>query len=458
MTEKTEGCVLIVDDNPAVIRSLHLFLKHKFTCLITESDPEQIPSRLRKINPDVILLDMNFTAGESSGKEGLKWLKRIVSTDPDVSVVFITAYGGIDLAVRAVREGAIDFILKPWDNQKLLSTLQTALSLRKSKQRIRDLSMKQAALASDIDREFQYMAGSSVCMQKVSNAIRKVARTDANVLITGENGTGKELVAREIHRNSSRAEEVFLSIDLSTLSETLFESELFGHVKGAFTDAREDRIGKFLAASGGTLLLDEIGNLSLPLQAKLLTVIQNREIVPVGSNSPLPINIRLLCATNKNLAHMLSNELFRSDLYFRINTIQIEVPPLRDREEDIIDMSMHFLQVFSQKYNKPSLRFTSSAIDALRTYEWPGNVRELKHTIEKAVILSESDILDVELLNLYHKEGPLPDPLNNLSLEDYEKEIIARILRKHSGNISHTAGELKIGRQTLYRKIEKYGL
>jgi DNA-binding NtrC family response regulator len=295
-------------------------------------------------------------------------------------------------------------------------------------------------------------------MQKVSNAIRKVARTDVNVLITGENGTGKELVAREIHRNSSRAEEVFLSIDLSTLSETLFESELFGHVKGAFTDAREDRIGKFLAASGGTLMLDEIGNLSLPLQAKLLTVIQNREIVPVGSNSPLPINIRLLCATNKNLDRMLSNELFRSDLYFRINTIQIEVPPLREREEDIIDMSMHFLQVFSQKYNKPSLRFTSSAIDALRIYEWPGNVRELKHTIEKAVILSESDILDVELLNLYHKEGPIPDPLNNLSLEDYEKEIIARILRKHRGNISHTAGELKIGRQTLYRKIQKYGL
>jgi DNA-binding NtrC family response regulator len=458
MTEKTEGCVLIVDDNPAVIRSLRLFLKHKFTFLVTESDPEQIPSRLRKVNPDVILLDMNFTAGESSGKEGLKWLKRILSTDPDVSVVFITAYGGIDLAVRAIREGATDFILKPWDNHKLLSTLQTALTLKKSKQRIRDLSMKQAALASDIEREFQYMPGSSACMQKVSNAIRKVARTDANVLITGENGTGKELVAREIHRNSSRAGEVFLSIDLSTLSEALFESELFGHVKGAFTDAREDRIGKFLAASGGTLLLDEIGNLSLPLQAKLLTVIQNREIVPVGSNSPLPINIRLLCATNKNLDHMLSNELFRTDLYFRINTIQIEVPPLREREEDIIDISMHFLQVFSQKYNKPSLRFTSSAIDALRTYEWPGNVRELKHTIEKAVILSESDILDVELLNLYHKEGPIPDPLNNLSLDDYEKEIIARILRKHRGNISHTAGELKIGRQTLYRKIQKYGL
>lgn len=458
MTEKTDGCVLIVDDNPAVIRSLHLFLKHKFTSLITEADPEQIPSRMKTSKPDVILLDMNFTAGESSGKEGLKWLKRIISSDPDVSVVFITAYGGVDLAVRAIREGAVDFILKPWDNQKLLSTLQTALSLRKSKQRIRDLSMKQAALASDIDREFHYMAGSSVCMQKISNAIKKVARTDANVLITGENGTGKELVAREIHRNSSRAGEVFLSIDLSTLSETLFESELFGHVKGAFTDARENRTGKFLAASGGTLLLDEIGNLSLPLQSKLLTVLQNREIVPVGSNTPIPINIRLLCATNKNLDHMLNNELFRSDLYFRINTIQIEVPPLREREEDVIDLSMHFLQVFSQKYNKSSLRFTSSAIDALRTYEWPGNVRELKHTIEKAVILSESDIMDVELLNLYHQEGPIPDPSNNLTLEDYEKEIIARILRKHSGNISHTAGELKIGRQTLYRKIQKYGL
>jgi DNA-binding NtrC family response regulator len=458
MTEKNDGCVLIVDDNPAVIRSLHLFLKHNFTHLITETDPEQIPSRMKISNPDVILLDMNFTAGESSGKEGLKWLKRIISADPDVSVVFITAYGGIDLAVRAIREGAIDFVLKPWDNQKLLSTLQTALSLRRSKQRIKDLHMKQVALASDIDREFQYLAGRSASMQKVSNAIRKVARTDANVLITGENGTGKELVAREIHRNSSRATEVFLSIDLSTLSETLFESELFGHVKGAFTDAREDRTGKFLAASGGTLLLDEIGNLSLPLQAKLLTVLQNREIVPVGSNTPVPIDIRLLCATNRNLDRMLSNELFRSDLYFRINTIQIEVPPLRDRDEDVIDMAMHFLLGFSQKYGKPTLRFTSSALDAMRTYDWPGNVRELKHTIEKAVILSESDILDVELLNLQQKENDLPDPSGDLTLEDYEKEIISRVLLKHRGNISHTAEELNIGRQTLYRKIRKYGL
>jgi DNA-binding NtrC family response regulator len=458
MTEKAEGCVLVVDDNPTVIRSLHLFLKHKFSSLITETDPEQIPSRMKKSKPDVILLDMNFTAGDSSGKEGLKWLKRIISVDPDISVVFITAYGGIDLAVRAIREGATDFVMKPWDNQKLLSTLQTALSLRKSKQRIKNLRMKQAALASDIDREFQYLAGRSASMMKVSNAIRKVARTDANVLITGENGTGKELVAREIHRNSSRAGEVFLSIDLSTLSETLFESELFGHVKGAFTDAREDRTGKLQAASGGTLLLDEIGNLSLPLQSKLLTVLQNREIVPVGSNTPVPIDIRLLCATNKNLDHLLSNELLRSDLYFRINTIQIEVPPLREREEDVIDMAMHFLQVFSQKYNKPSLKFTSSAIDALHTYDWPGNVRELKHTVEKAVILSESDILDVELLNLQQKESAIPDPSSNLTLEDYEKEIIGRILRKHRGNISHTAGELNIGRQTLYRKIQKYGL
>jgi DNA-binding NtrC family response regulator len=413
---------------------------------------------MNQYNPDVILLDMNFTAGESSGKEGLKWLKRILSADPDVSVVFITAYGGIDLAVRAIREGAIDFILKPWENQKLLSTLKTALSLRKSKQRIRDLSLKQAALASDIDREFQYLAGRSASMQKVSSDIRKVARTDANVLITGENGTGKELVAREIHRYSSRAGEVFLSIDLSTLSETLFESELFGHVKGAFTDAREDRTGKFMAASGGTLLLDEIGNLSLPLQVKLLTVLQNRQIVPVGSNTPVPINIRLLCATNKNLDQMLSNELFRPDLYFRINTIQIEVPPLRERGEDVIDMAMHFLQIFSKKYNKPLLKFTSSAIDALLMYDWPGNVRELKHTVEKAVILSESDILDLELLNLHQKEDAFPNPSDNLTWEDYEKEIIDRILRKHRGNISHTAGELKIGRQTLYRKIQKYGL
>ncbi len=458
MTEQAEGSLLIVDDNPGVIRSLHLFLKSRFSMVMTTTDPGRLPEILNGSMPDVILLDMNFTAGESNGKEGLKWLNRILSIDPDVSVVFMTAYGGIDLAVRAIREGAVDFVLKPWDNQKLFSTLLSALALRRSRQKIKDLSMKQSVLKSDLDREFQYLSGNSPPMQAIKLAISKVARTDANVLITGENGTGKELVARDVHRKSSRSSEVFLSIDLSAISESLFESELFGHTRGAFTDARKDRTGKFQAASGGTLFLDEIGNLSLPLQSKLLTVLQNREIVPVGSNTPIPIDIRLICASNKNMDQMLRDDLFRMDLYFRINTIQLEIPPLRDRGEDITELAMHFMQLHSRKYDKPGLKFTASALDLIRNYDWPGNVRELKHSVEKAVILSDSNIVDPELLGLRRREKLVQDHTGDRTMENYEKEIIARILKKHSGNISRTAAELKLSRQTLYRKIQKYGL
>ncbi len=458
MMDRTDGSVLIVDDNPGVVRSLHLFLKNRFREVLTAEDPDRLPEILNGSGPDVILLDMNFTAGESSGREGLKWLRRILSIDPDASVVFITAYGGIDLAVKAIREGAVDFVLKPWDNQKLLSTLNTALALRRSRQRIKDLNIKQYALRSDIDREFRYLPGNSPPMQAIHTAIGKVARTDANVLITGENGTGKELVAREVHRRSARSPEVFLSIDLSTIPETLFESELFGHKKGSFTDAREDRTGKFLAASGGTLFLDEIGNLSLSLQSKLLAVLQNREVVPVGANTPVPIDIRLICATNKNLEQMIRDDLFRADLYYRINTIQLEVPALRVRGEDIDELAIYFMKLFSQKYAKPGLRFTASALDLIRNYHWPGNVRELKHSIEKAVILSDSDILDADLLGLDSKAAGGSNQQGERSMEDYEKEIIARILRKHAGNISQTAAELNLSRQTLYRKMKKYRL
>ena len=458
MIDKADGSLLIVDDNPGVIRSLHLFLKSKFSRVLTSTDPGRLPEILKESGPDVILLDMNFTAGESSGREGLKWLKAILSTDPDVSVVFMTAYGGIDLAVRAIQEGAVDFVLKPWDNQKLLSTLMTALALRKSRQRIRVLSMKQSALKSDMERKFHYLSGNSPPMQVINSAISKVARTDANVLITGENGTGKELVAREVHRKSSRSSEVFLALDLSSISESLFESELFGHKKGAFTDAREDRTGKFQAASGGTLFLDEIGNLSLPMQSKLLTALENREVVPVGSNIPIPIDIRLICATNKNLEQMMSDDLFRSDLYFRINTILLDVPPLRERAEDITELAMHFLQFYSHKYDKPGLRYTASALDRIRNYDWRGNVRELKHSVEKAVILSESNIIDPDLLGLRRHDRLVHDLSVERTMEDYEKEIIARVLKKHWGNISQTASELVLSRQTLYRKIQKYGL
>lgn len=458
MVEKAAGSVLIVDDNPAVIRSLRLFLKDRFDQVYTAGDPDQLPGLLKEFSPDVILLDMNFTAGERSGREGLKWLRKILSTDPDASVVFITAYGGIDLAVRAIREGAVDFILKPWDNQKLLATLISALALRKSRQSIKDLHIKQSALKSVIERDSLFLPGNSSSMQAIHAAVSKVARTEADVLITGENGTGKELIAREIHRKSARSPEVFLSVDLSAVPESLFESELFGHKKGSFTDARQERIGKFQAASGGTLFLDEVGNLSLPLQSKLLSVLQNREIVPVGSNVPVPIDIRLICATNKNLEQMIRDDLFRADLYYRINTIQIEVPPLRERGDDITELAAHFLKLFSQKYDKPGLRFTVSALDMIRNARWPGNVRELKHAVEKAVILSDTDIIDPELLGLRREVRENFENLDELTMEGYEKEIIARILRKHSGNISQTAAELNLSRQTLYRKIQKYGL
>ncbi len=456
--EKKDGSVLIVDDNPGVVRSLHLFLKNRFREVITAEDPARLPEILNGEGPDVILLDMNFTAGESSGREGLKWLRKILAIDPEASVVFITAYGGIDLAVKAIREGAVDFVLKPWDNQKLLSTLSTALALRKSRQRIRDLSMKQTALRSDLEREFRYLPGNSPAMQAVDTAIAKVSRTDANVLVTGENGTGKELVAREVHRRSARSAEIFLAVDLSTIPETLFESELFGHRKGAFTDARADRIGKFKAASGGTLFLDEIGNLSLPLQSKLLTVLQNREVVPLGSNQPVAVDIRLICATNRNLEQMIRDDLFRADLYYRINTVQLLIPTLHERGEDVTELATHFLKLFSQKYDKPGLRFTASALDTIRSYEWPGNVRELKHSVEKAVIMTESEVLGPGLFSPASK-APEPAVLKGeCTMEDYEREIIARVLRKHAGNISRTAMELDLSRQTLYRKMKKYGL
>lgn len=457
MTQEANGILLIVDDNPGVIRSLNLFLKSRFSRILNTADPAQLPEILIASRPDIVLLDMNFTAGESSGREGLRWLRKILSIDPEASVVFMTAYGGIDLAVRAIREGAVDFILKPWDNQKLLSTLLTALALRKSRQRIRDLSLKQSALKSTLDREFQYLPGNSPPMLAMNAAIDKVARTDANVLISGENGTGKEMVAREVHRRSGRSGEIFLSVDLSAIPETLFESELFGHLKGAFTDARENRTGKFQAASGGTLFLDEIGNLSLPLQSKLLAVLENRAVVPVGSNRPVSIDIRLVCATNKDLEGMIRDDLFRMDLFYRINTIHLEVPPLRDRGEDITDLAQHFLQMFSRKYDKAGLKFTASALDQIRVSRWPGNVRELRHSVEKAVILSDSGILDPQLLGP-RETGEEPPESGERSMEDYEKEILGRILRKHSGNISKTAAELKLSRQTLYRKMQKFGL
>ena len=447
-----------MDDNPSVLNSLNLYLKHKFNEVLTVKDPNQIPSLLESKDIDVILLDMNFSAGVHSGNEGIYWLRRILSIDRESVVILITAYGDVELAVQAIKEGATDFIMKPWDNEKLLSTLQTGLNFRRSKTKVRDLEQKQRLLRSDIDRQFDRILGNTGTMQKLFSTIKKVSKTDANVLITGENGTGKELVAREIHRQSRRSEEVFVTIDLSTLNENLFESELFGHIKGAFTDANETRTGKIQTASGGSLFLDEIGNLSVSLQSKLLTVLQNREITPVGSNRTIPIDVRLISATNKDLDHLIKEGLFREDLLYRIKTIHIHIPPLRERKEDITLLSEYYLKLFSDKYEKPLLRFNARAIEALKRYRWPGNVRELKHTIEKAVILTENNLLKPEDLQLKEKPAEIPDIDKAKTLEEYEREIIHRVLHKHKGNISYTASELNIGRQTLYRKMKKYDL
>jgi len=453
-----EGNLLIVDDNKSVLDSLRLFLKHRFKKVVTLESPGRIISTLKKEDIDLVLLDMNFTAGESSGKEGLKCLSDILDHDPALSVVFITAYGGIELAVEAIQKGAIDFILKPWDNQKLLSTLQAAYKLRRSRLSIKQLNKQKLALSDDIDRQFELIRGKSQAMETVYETVNKVSNTLVNVLITGENGTGKEIIAREIHRQSGRADQIFLSVDLSSLTGSLFESELFGHLKGSFTDAKTDRTGKFLAADKGTLFLDEIGNLPTELQSKLLTSIQNREIIPVGSNASIPVDVRIISATNKDLTQLIQQQRFREDLYYRINTIIIEIPPLREREGDIMLLARHFLEKFSDKYNKSGLILNESAGNAILNHHWPGNVRELKHSIEKAVILSDGPAIQPDDLFVKTPHVSVLDVNKSLSMDEYEMEIIRQVLKKYRGNISYTARELRIGRQTLYRKIQKYGI
>ncbi len=451
-----KGNILIIDDNKQILDSLKILLKSEFGKVETIRNPNLIPEKLRSENYDVILLDMNFTASINSGNEGIYWLKEILKTDPLAVVILITAYGDIELAVKAIKEGATDFITKPWDTEKLLITLNTACKLRESKIQVSHLKNQQQQLTEDIDRHYTMFTGNSPSMKKVYNVIDKVAGTDANVIILGENGTGKELVAREIHRKSNRAKDVFIGVDMTALSETLFESEMFGHVKGAFTDAHEDRPGRFETASGGTLFLDEIGNLPLSIQSKLLTAIQNREIYRLGSNKVVPVDIRLITATNKNISGMVEQHLFREDLLYRINTIQIEIPPLRNRREDIPGLADWFLKQYSCKYGKPHLKITPDGYEKLINYRWPGNVRELKHTIEKAVILSDSAILTA---NDFYFGNDISDKLSDsLILSDIEKQAIASALEKSGGNIVKAAKMLHISRTTLYSKIEKYNL
>lgn len=452
------GKILIVDDNEEILIAIEMLLNPYFEKIKTVKNPNTISSVLTNEFFDVIILDMNFSAGISTGNEGIYWLNQILKFDSEAIVVFITAYGDMELAVKAIREGATDFIPKPWDDEKFITTIQNAYKLRKSKKEISNLKEKQKHLIGDIFNQFPEIIGKSKVMEDIFKTIKKVAKTDANVLIVGENGTGKELIAHEVHKKSNRANEVFVSVDISALPDSLFESELFGYVKGAFTDAKTDKPGRFEIAEGGTLFLDEIGNLSLTAQSKLLTVLQNREINRLGATYKIPIDVRLICATNKNLQKMVAEETFREDLLFRINTIQVDLPPLKERKEDIPMLIDFFKKKYEEKYEKPSFKITDFAIKKLMKHSWPGNVRELQHVVEKAVILSEDDTLKESdfgfgtVLKGEHRN------LESLDLSENEKRLIAKAIEKHSGNYTLAAKDLGVSRKTLYNKIKKYEL
>lgn len=452
-----KGNILIVDDNKNVLSALRILLSDYFENIVLLTSPNTLMSELRDKNPDVVLLDMNFSAGINSGNEGLFWLSEIKKADEELPVVLFTAYADIDLAVKALKGGATDFVVKPWDNAKLLATLQSAYSLRQSRKEVKKLREKQSVLNRDIQKEEDICWGKSPAMQRLLTMIKKVAVTDANVLITGENGTGKELIAKIIHRYSPRAAETLIIVDMGAVTETLFESELFGHVKGAFTDAKADRSGKFEAADGGSLFLDEIGNLSYPLQAKLLSALQTRHITRVGSNKSISVDIRLISATNKNLFKSVKKGEFREDLLYRINTIHLEVPPLRERREDIPQLADFFLRRLARKYGKSDLKLGEKALCKLESYAWPGNVRELEHAIEKAVILSDNQELQP---NDFYMRTPDETSfvVESFTLEEMEKILIEKALRKYDNNISAVAAELGISRPTLYSKIRKYEL
>ncbi|MDR2914661.1 MAG: sigma-54 dependent transcriptional regulator [Tannerella sp.] len=450
---KQQGTILVVDDNKSILAAVEILLQNVFAKIITISNPNRINQILSDEQIDIVLLDMNFGAGINSGNEGLFWLAEIKKQKPSIQVVLFTAYADIELAVRGIKEGAADFVVKPWDNDKLLECLQNAYLATKNKKSAGQ-PVPSAALSSGKNDMFW---GKSEAMQKVRLLVDKVSKTDANILITGENGTGKEMVAREIHRLSSRNKNKMVTVDMGAITETLFESELFGHVKGAFTDAQTDRIGKIEEADNSTLFLDEIGNLSYHLQAKLLTVLQQRYIVRVGSNKHISVNIRLLSATNKNLDELVKKDQFREDLMYRINTIHIHIPPLRERPDDIVPFAEIFLDKQAKNYNKEILRFTTAAKDKLKAQPWYGNVRELEHFIEKAVIFCENEIIDADDLDIPAVSSGIKEN-GATTIEEMERNMIRNSINKHNGNLSLVANELGISRQTLYNKIKRYEL
>lgn len=446
---KKSGNILIVDDNRAVLTALQLLLKKHFDRIETLASPVTLPGLLREREWQVVLLDMNFTAGINTGNEGLYWLHEIKRLRPALPVVLFTAYADIDLAVRGIKEGATDFVVKPYDNQKLVETLLDAVAPRRKEK------------APDTKPHTPMYWGESPAMQQLRMLVEKVAATDANILITGENGTGKEMLAREIHFLSGRREKEMVTVDMGAITESLFESELFGHQKGAFTDAHADRAGKFEAANRSTLFLDEIGNLPYHLQAKLLTVLQRRSVVRVGSNTPIPVDIRLICATNRNLTEMVERGEFREDLLYRINTIHLEIPSLRQRRDDILPLAERFVGHFCHQYGKEEMQLTEAACQRLKEHPWYGNIRELEHAIEKAVIICEGHRLSAELFELSQRaaaSSPAPSPASNATLEEMEVQMIRQAIDTCNGNLSTVAARLGITRQTLYNKMKKHGL
>ena len=457
MTHKSEPCdLLIVDDDPEVLLAAELVLKKHFPSVTTTPEPQRIPELLGQRSFDVILLDMNFSAGVTSGQEGLSWLKRALSIAPETQVILMTAYGGVEAAVNAMREGAADFVVKPWDNAKLIATVSSVSKLARADREVTNLRRRQRSLNEYSARGFDTIVGKSPGLRQVLASIDKVAVTDANVLVLGENGTGKELVARAVHRQSLRNDQVFVSVDLGAIAETLFESELFGHRKGAFTDAREDRAGRFEVATGGTLFLDEIGNLSLQMQAKLLGALETMTIARVGSDKPIKVDARVICATNMTAEGLRDPARFRQDLLYRINTIEIRVPPLRERVEDIPLIAAHYAALYSRKYNKPELRLDAQAMERLKGYHWPGNVRELRHTIERLVIMSDNGVVQVDALLM--PAAAAPSDAATLNLEELEKQTIQKAIAQHQGNLSKPAESLGLRLTTLYRKMTRYGL
>lgn len=450
--------ILIVDDDRDVLETARMFLKQEFTTVQIENDPSRIPALMKSTSFDVILLDMNFKKGVNDGEEGFYWLDQILRTDSHAVVILITAYGEVDLAVKAMKNGAVDFVLKPWKNQKLLATILAAFKIRESKKEIEKLKVVQERLSDTIDQPYADFIGESPAIQHVHELIDRVAGTDANVLILGENGTGKELVARAIHRKSLRKNNVFISVDLGALSETLFESELFGHVKGAFTDARQDKPGRFELASGGTIFLDEIGNLSLNLQSKLLTVLQNRKVQRVGGPGEIAVDFRLIAATNMPLYEMVAEKRFRQDLLYRINTVEIRVPSLRERSDDIPLLAEYFLERYAMKYKRHGMKIDRSVMSKIKKYAWPGNIRELQHAIERAVILNEGRIL--ENADMLISTGMKPNKAESKpqTLDDMEKLFIMQSLEDNHGNVTTTARVLGMTRTALYRRMKKHGL